>query len=111
VLPGDPAASIPALTERTGRQRVPPAWALQPQLDRLVYVADTPAGYQAKVADDLDHIAAGDVPLSGYRIEGWADLSATDLAADIARLHALHVHALEYFRAYVGGQWQHRAQR
>lgn len=100
VAPADPVTSIGALTEVTGRQPVPPAWALQPMIDRSIYVADTPATYQAKVASDIDHLAAGDVPDSGYRIEGWAVLAPADLAADLARLARLHIHALLYFRSF-----------
>ena len=100
VAPADPVTSIGALTEVTGRQPVPPAWALQPMIDRSIYVADTPATYQAKVASDIDHLAAGDAPDSGYRIEGWAVLAPADLAADLARLARLHIHALLYFRSF-----------
>ena len=100
IAPSDPQSSIWALSAVTGRQPVPPAWALLPQIDRGVYVADTAAGYQAKVVSDLDHFAAHDVPDSAYRIEGWALLAPADLAADIARLKALGIHPLLYYRSF-----------
>jgi len=103
VAPGRPLDAMRRLTALTGRQAVPPAWALGPMLDRLVRFPDEGAkSYQSEVEDDLRHIRAGDIRVTGYRIEGWHyyDGDPGALRSVIRRLHALGVHALVYFRAF-----------
>lgn len=103
VAPGAPPRAIRALTRRTGRQPVPPAWALGSILDRLVKFPSDPAdSYQAEVASDLKGIDDHHVRLAAYRIEGWQFLPKATLAKDIAELRARHIHPLVYFRAFVG---------
>jgi alpha-glucosidase len=100
VVPADPMRSIPALTARTGRQQVPPAWALDPQVDRLITVGATGPAYLAKVEADLQHFRDGDARPAAYRIEGWAKLAPADLAHVLAELHDLGIHPLAYFRSF-----------
>ncbi|MCW2785589.1 MAG: glycoside hydrolase family 31 [Marmoricola sp.] len=100
VVPADPDASIPALTSITGRQQVPPFWALGPQIDRLIYTQDNATTYLAKVESDIARFEAGTLRPSAYRLEGWAILAPADLAHVIARLRALGIHPLAYFRSF-----------
>jgi alpha-glucosidase len=100
VVPADPSASIPAITARTGRQQVPPAWALGSQIDRLVYTQDSPASYLAKVESDIDHFRIGILRPTAYRVEGWAILAPGDLRRVIDQLKVLGIHPLAYFRSF-----------
>jgi alpha-glucosidase (family GH31 glycosyl hydrolase) len=101
IAPGPTARSIGALTAITGRQPVPPYWALGPSLDRETALGETPAKYLAKVRQDLRDIATYHLPLSYYRIEGWGILPRATLGALIRELHARGIRALVYFRAFV----------
>ena len=101
VAPGSAARAISALTAITGRQRVPPAWALGPELDRETALGETPAAYVAKVRQDLRDIATYHLPLSSYRIEGWGILPAATVRELIGEFHARGIRALVYFRAFV----------
>ena len=61
VAPGDGRTAIGALTSFTGRQPVPPRWAVGPAFDRLVkYPSDPPDQYAAEVAKDIEDVE-GDV--------------------------------------------------
>lgn len=100
VAPGNAPAAIRDLTALTGRHPVPPAWAQGPQLDRLIYANDTPAGYLAKVQSDLAAIRRTHLPLTAYRIEGWPQIPLPTLRGLIAQFHALGIHVLLYYRAY-----------
>lgn len=103
VAPGDAAGSIRTLTGIGGRQRVPPDWALGPQLDRAVkYPAEQPADYRATVYRDLRDIRRYGLPLDAYRIEGWGFFSRTELRQVIARLRSMGIKPLLYFRPFVG---------
>ncbi|MFL6023950.1 MAG: TIM-barrel domain-containing protein [Marmoricola sp.] len=101
VVPAGPRTSIPALTARSGRQQVPPSWALRPQLDRLVYTQDSAATYLANVDADLARFRAGTLVPSAYRVEGWGIIEPADLARVVGELKALGIHPLAYFRAFV----------
>ncbi|MDQ6818925.1 MAG: hypothetical protein M3076_01075 [Actinomycetota bacterium] len=101
IAPGSAARAIGALTAITGRQRVPPAWALGPSLDRETALGETPAKYEAKVRQDLRDIATYHLPLSYYRIEGWGILPPATVRELIGEFHARGVRALVYFRAFV----------
>jgi alpha-D-xyloside xylohydrolase len=102
VAPGRPRDAIQTITAISGRHRVPPDWALQPQMDRLVrFPPEGPAPYKASVEDDLRRFERGEIPLGGYRIEGWYQYSREELERIIARLKALGIRPLVYFRAFV----------
>jgi alpha-glucosidase (family GH31 glycosyl hydrolase) len=117
VAPGAPKRAIAALTSVTGRQRVPPAWALGPMLDRLVRnVGETEATYEASLTQDIANIDRYHLPLTGYRIEGWGFRNSdndglvlynprrTSFAVQsqiIRELHARHIHALAYLRPFI----------
>src|SRR5205807_5272441 len=58
--------------------------------------------YKADVESDLQNIAKYHLPLDGYRIEGWQFVDRAWLRSVIARLHAMRIHALLYFRSFVG---------
>ncbi len=95
--------AIRQLTAITGRQPVPPEWALGSLLDREVkYPSDPAAHYQQEVQSDLANIDRYHLHLDAYRIEGWAELPQAQLAEDIAALRARGIHPLVYFRAFVG---------
>jgi len=72
VAPGPAPRAMRTLTALSGRQPVPPIWALGPMLDRLVKNAgETTADYEATLTADLANIARYRLPLTGYRVEGW----------------------------------------
>lgn len=100
VIPADPATSIPALTALTGRHQVPPAWALQPQIDRLVYIQDNATTYLANVRADIERFRQGTAKPAVYRLEGWAILPLADLTAVLADLKNLGIRPLAYFRSF-----------
>jgi alpha-glucosidase (family GH31 glycosyl hydrolase) len=103
VAPGGPRSAIATLTRLTGRQPAPPKWALGSLLDREVKYPSDPAGqHQAEIAQDIKDMRAHHVKLDGYRIEGAAELPPKVLRRDIAQLKRMGVHALLYFRGFVG---------
>jgi alpha-glucosidase (family GH31 glycosyl hydrolase) len=103
VAPGRPRTSIGTLTRMTGRQPAPPKWALGALLDREVkYPSDPADQHQAEIEQDIADMRKHRVKLDGYRIEGAAELPPGVLEKDIARLRRLKVHALLYFRGFVG---------
>jgi alpha-glucosidase (family GH31 glycosyl hydrolase) len=103
VAPGRAPRAIRTLTGLTGRHRVPPRWALQPQLDRLVrFPAQSPATYLREVRSDLVQIRRHRMPVGSYRIEAWEFIPRPTLRRLIARFHAHGIRVLLYFRAFVG---------
>jgi alpha-glucosidase len=115
VAPGHAAQAIGRLTALSGRQPVPPRWALGPMLDRLVRnFGETDQDYQANVAADLVNIGRYRLPLTAYRIEGWGlptpgndglslhtFTSPAEQAHTIAVLRARGIHPLVYLRPWV----------
>ena len=103
VAPGRPGRAIRTLTSLSGRQRVPPRWALRPQLDRLVrFPPQSAADYLAEVRRDLTLIRRYRMPVGSYRIEAWEFIPRTTLRRLIARFHASGIRVLLYFRGFVG---------
>ncbi len=106
VAPGEPATAIQALTAITGRQRVPPQWAIEPAQYRGVRVlsaeADTPEGYAAAVRDDLAEIDRTGIPFGSYTIEGWDFIERDVLAELIAEIKSRDIKVMMYIRAFVG---------
>jgi alpha-D-xyloside xylohydrolase len=101
VMPGAPLQSLPALTKLTGRHRAPPAWALGVMFDRLAEAfTQTPAQYEAEVRDDLTHIDALQLPVSGYRIEGWYELAPEARGPLIEAFKSRGIRTLTYFRSF-----------
>lgn len=103
VAPGDASNAIATLNAATGRERMPPAWAAATLMDRAYRATNgqTPGEVEAEVRSDVANIVKDHVPISGYRIEGWAKLSPAALASLISLLHAHGIHALLYFKAFV----------
>jgi alpha-glucosidase (family GH31 glycosyl hydrolase) len=103
VAPGPPAAAIKAITAVTGRERVPPRWAIGPEIDRAERATnpENASEYQAEVQSDLANIVHYKLPIGSYRLEGWALLSTKVLASDYAELRAHHIHPLIYLHAFV----------
>jgi alpha-glucosidase len=115
VAPGAPSQAIATLTSLTGRQPVPPRWALGPMLDRLVKnVGESQADYEANVSSDLQNIARYRLPLTAYRLEGWGFGSAGNdgfalptqvtpqfQAETFARLRRMGIHPLVYMRSFI----------
>jgi sulfoquinovosidase len=107
--------AIGALTSLSGRQPVPPAWALGPMLDRLVKnFGETQADYQSELRSDVANIDRYHLPLTAYRIEGWGFRNPNNdgLALHsyvnfpvqtkiIAELRARHIHPLAYLRPWI----------
>ena len=103
VAPGRPGRAIRTLTSLSGRQRVPPRWALRPQLDRLVrFPPQSAADYLAEVRRDLTLIRRYRMPVGSYRIEAWEFIPRTTLRRLIARFHSSGIRVLLYFRGFVG---------
>jgi sulfoquinovosidase len=103
VAPGRAPRAIRTLTGLTGRQRVPPRWALLPQLDRLVrFPPQTAAAYLREVRRDLADIKRQGMPLGSYRIEAWEFIPRATLRRLIRRFHQNGIRVLLYFRAFVG---------
>jgi alpha-glucosidase len=114
VAPGSAPQAIRTLTALTGREPVPPEWALGPMLDREVRNLDeTQSDYEANVTADLQNIVRYQLPLTAYRLEGWAISSDDDgfsiptevtlpfQAAVFKRLRRLHIHPLVYMRSWI----------
>lgn len=115
VAPQPAPAAIGTLTRLSGRQPVPPQWALGPMLDRLVKnFGETEQDYESSVTADLDNLQRLHVPLTAYRIEGWGLGSADNdglslhswispaLQAQVIRtLRARHIHPLVYLRPWI----------
>jgi sulfoquinovosidase len=115
VAPENVRRAIGALTSVSGRQPVPPGWALGPMLDRLIKnVGETQADYQNELKADMANIARYHLPLSAYRIEGWGFRNPSNdglalhsyvsfhlQARIIAELHARHIHPLAYLRPWI----------
>lgn len=103
VVPGRARAAIRQLTGLTGRQPVPPAWALGSIFDRLVkYPSDPPAQHLGEVRSDLREIARRRLRVDGYRIEGWQFLPRKALRGLIRQLRRRGIHPMLYFRLFVG---------
>jgi alpha-glucosidase (family GH31 glycosyl hydrolase) len=102
VAPGSMTQAISTLTAITGRQRVPPSWALGPIFDREGELFESPSTYEEQVQSDIQDIARYKLPVDAYRIEDWQFLSTSALEGVIAQLHALGIHPLVYFRPFVG---------
>jgi sulfoquinovosidase len=110
ILARRPARAMKALTDITGRHRLPPKWAQGPVVWRAIQVpplpglpaAETPASYRAKIEQDLTDIETYQVHLSAYAFEGWALLGDVNyLRSVIGRLHARGIRVILYHRAYV----------
>lgn len=117
VAPGRAPRAIATLTALTGRQRVPPDWAVGPMLDRLNRnFGESQQAYEANLRADLRDIRRYRLPLTAYRIEGWADPagrgngSALALPAFttppvlrevVAELRRRAIHPLFYLRPWV----------
>jgi len=102
VAPGDVPHAISTMTAITGRQRVPPSWAIGPMMDREVEHGGGAAHYELQVQRDLAKIAANHLPVSAYRIEGYGWIKRSALEADIATLHERGIHTLLYLRPFTG---------
>ncbi len=104
VAPGNMSQAIATLTSITGRQRVPPTWALGPMFDREVELFEGPSEYEQQIERDLSEITDDQLPVEAYRIEGWGFLSKPFLESTIARLRALGIRPLVYFRPFVANE-------
>ncbi len=103
VVPAAAVTALSQLTAITGRQPVPPGWAVGSLWDREVKLtSDGPTPYALQVQDDINHFRADHVHIDGYRLEGWAQLPGPVLAHLMAELKGLGIHPLVYFRAFVG---------
>jgi alpha-glucosidase (family GH31 glycosyl hydrolase) len=114
VAPGEARRAIRTLTALTGRQPVPPRWALGPMFDRLVKnFGETESDYEANLRADLRDIQRYHLPLTAYRIEGWGFPGGNDGIAlhtytspglqrhVIATLRRRGIHSLVYLRPWI----------
>lgn len=109
VVPGDSADVIDRLTSITGRHRLPPDWALGPMLSEAVQAGGEPAAvYAADVLESLDMIEALDLDVSAFIFEGWVGLQdAGAYEPVIARLQAMGIQPLSYYRPWVASGDDH----
>ncbi|MEX2554802.1 MAG: TIM-barrel domain-containing protein [Actinomycetota bacterium] len=102
VAVGPAPEAIRAITAITGRQRVPPAWAMGPTLKRAVSGA---YDYQTKVAEDLVEIerymSEAGMPVEAYSYEGWDGLPEDFVRETNAWLTARDIRPIGYVRAFV----------
>ena len=114
VTPGRAHRAIRTLTALSGRQPVPPRWALGPMFDRLVRnFSETESDYEANLRADLRNIPRYHLPLTAYRIEGWGFPNGNDGLAlpsftspalqrqVIDTLRRRGVHPLVYLRPWI----------
>ena len=105
VAPGRRAADgVRAISEVSGRHRLPPEWSQGAILWRAIRVAEpkeTAESVQAKIDADLEEIQRRGAPVRGYAFEGWNLLGPERTKAVIDRLHALGIRAILYVRSYV----------
>ncbi len=115
VAPGSAPRAVATLTALSGRQPVPPRWALGPMLDRLVKnFGETEQDYTSSVNADMVNLVRYHVPITAYRIEGWgmptpgndglalhSFISFADQQAVIATLHRRGIHPLVYLRPWI----------
>jgi hypothetical protein len=110
IAPGEASKAMGALSARTGRNRLPPAWSLGPTISRAVWVGKSALEYQQAIADDLDRIEADHLPVSAYCFEGWALLPEGFVASTIATLRARGIHPVLYAALLRGkGRGRHPA--
>ena len=70
--PASARRAIDTLTSLSGRQPLPPRWALGPMMDRLVKnFGETEADYEANLRADMRDLRRYRIPIRAYRIEGW----------------------------------------
>jgi sulfoquinovosidase len=110
-----PRRAIASITGVSGRQPVPPPWAVGPMFDRLVKnFGETRADYESNLRSDIANIDRYRLPLSAYRIEGWGmrDPANDGLALHsyvsfglqsrlIRELRARGIHPLAYLRPWI----------
>ncbi len=101
VAPGDAPRAIAALSEITGRHRLPPAWSMGPTLSRAVEPTRSASEYQQAIADDLDHILSGALPVTAYCFEGWPQLPEELVVSTIDTLRSHGIHSVLYIRSFV----------
>ncbi len=115
VAPGSAPRAIGTLTALSGRQPLPPRWALGPMLDRLVKnFGETEQDYEASVTADLANLVRYGLPITAYRIEGWglppagndglalhSFISFARQRQVIATLRRRRIHPLVYFRPWI----------
>ncbi len=114
VAPGRAAKTIGTLTSLSGRQPVPPRWALGPMMDRLVKnFGETEEDYEANLRADMRDLRRYRIPIRAYRIEGWGfpggnhglaihTFTSAALQAEVVKtLRRRHIHPLAYLRPWV----------
>lgn len=108
VAAGSPTEVVGALSAINGRHRTPPDWALGPMTSRLPVPGQglDPASYERQVRQDLADIAASGIPLEGYDLFAWQLLLRQEGGEALVReligeFHALGVHVMAYFPAFV----------
>jgi sulfoquinovosidase len=110
-----PRRAVGAITAVSGRQPVPPAWALGPMFDRLVKnFGETDADYESQLRRDIANLDRYRLPLTAYRIEGWgmrgrdndglalhSFVSFALQSRVISELRARGIHPLAYLRPWI----------
>ena len=103
VAPGPASQAIGSVTAISGRERVAPAWAIGPEIDRAANAStpQTPAQAQSEISSDLATIKRDGLTVDAYRPETWTLLSSTQQGQFVAELAQQHIHLMRYFRAFV----------
>ena len=109
---GSTTSSFPARSAKrrsgttaiTGRQPVPPRWALGSIFDRARQVpVRPPESFVANVRAATSRTSAATTcRVDAYRIEGWQFLPRDVLARFIRKLRRRGIHPMLYFRTFVG---------
>ncbi|HEX2087096.1 MAG TPA: TIM-barrel domain-containing protein, partial [Solirubrobacteraceae bacterium] len=102
LAPGEPVATMAALSAITGRHALPPEWSMGPILWRATRPQQTtPESYEAAIRADLDRIEREGLAVSGYAFEGWAILRREALTEIVERLRARGIRPILYIRSFV----------
>ena len=103
VAPGSATQAIKSITAISGRERVPPEWAIGPEIDRSTNAStpQTPAQAQSEISSDLATIKRDGLTVNAYRPETWTLLTSAQQAQLVTRLAHQHIHLVRYFRAFV----------
>ncbi len=103
VAPGTATQAVKSITAISGRERVPPAWAIGPEIDRATNAStpQTSAQAEAQISSDLAAIKHDRLTVDAYRPETWTLLSAAQQQLFVTQLRRQRIHLVRYFRAFV----------
>jgi alpha-glucosidase (family GH31 glycosyl hydrolase) len=103
VAPGPLTRAIKSITAISGRERVPPAWAIGPEIDRAADGSkpQTPAQAEGEISSDLTTIRRDRLTVDAYRPETWTLLTQAQQHRFVTQLVHQRIRLMRYFRAFV----------